>query len=591
MDYGIIQHASVRLWMVCTEDVYLPETKCLTVIDGVTKRPIPAIDPNNPDPLNSVNVTVINTPNARSEEFLVDLPLAYFVPPISTTPGQLPLILDLEDKRMTEFDGLCSLRLREPCVFEGVRYEGVVAVQATPVLSVLSANETSEAESLVQDILDAALNFTEGGQSPPPPPPEEPLPGISPTPAPEISPAPGPSGSTGSPPIVGPPGGDLLEGAPEAQPAEGPAAGPGGLSPSDPLLPPLLSPSPDLISGAPTLPGGLEPALAPAGEPPIDIGFYGPPPPPTGALPEESPSLEQPGAPSPAPGEGPAPAPESSIPGGIEDITDFPPEEPLLPPESPALPGQPRASPPPPPQVEQASPPPPEGGAANASPPPPEGTTGTRPTIGRRLASLASMVVGLVRPARRLQQDLLTGSGTTSDPLLEAAAGGNLISDALVDPSLVDIRSLEAPAAQQVYQLDPTMLSLGIGANNQPTFGSDLPAPQITDNASLPPLLTENMQDPTTINADVIYDDFFISWLPFNTSNGELCLMTNSADLPEAFLQGIFSEVEGYDEDCTPESLPEVSGEEYTPLSKKGHALDQHPFGQHPPLGSKKLTG
>ena len=224
----------------------------------------------------------------------------------------------------------------------------------------------------------------------------------------------------------------MLEGAPEAQPAEGPAAGPGGLLPSDPLLPPLLSPSPDLISGAPTLPGGLEPALAPAGEPPIDIGFYGPPPPPTGALPEESPSLEQPGAPSPAPGEGPAPAPESSIPGGIEDITDFPPEEPLLPPESPALPGQPRASPPPPPQVEQASPPPPEGGAANASPPPPEGTTGTRPTIGRRLASLASMVVGLVRPARRLQQDLLTGSGTTSDPLLEAAAGGNLISGALL---------------------------------------------------------------------------------------------------------------------------------------------------------------
>lgn len=146
-------------------------------------------------------------------------------------------------RSMTEFDGLCSLRLREPCVFEGVRYEGVVAVQATPVLSgglvaglglrfqsqlhvmatqwpcrqpmccwvrrsaaqqrtllcgcncimpfmglparlptpggefcvpppkllpcclplllaVLSANETSEAESLVQDILDAALNVS-----------------------------------------------------------------------------------------------------------------------------------------------------------------------------------------------------------------------------------------------------------------------------------------------------------------------------------------------------------------------------------------------------------------------------------------------
>jgi hypothetical protein len=98
-DYGIIQHASVRFWLVCTVDVYLPEPKCLTVIDGVTKRPIPAIDPNNPDPLNSVNITVINTPTARAEEFLVDLPLAYFVPPISTTPGQLPLILDLEEKR------------------------------------------------------------------------------------------------------------------------------------------------------------------------------------------------------------------------------------------------------------------------------------------------------------------------------------------------------------------------------------------------------------------------------------------------------------------------------------------------------------
>lgn len=36
---------------------------------------------------------------------------------------------------MTEFDGLCSLRLRKPCLWEGDRYDGVVAVQATPVLS------------------------------------------------------------------------------------------------------------------------------------------------------------------------------------------------------------------------------------------------------------------------------------------------------------------------------------------------------------------------------------------------------------------------------------------------------------------------
>ena len=32
-------------------------------------------------------------------ELLVDLPLNYFVAPISLTPGRLPLILDLEDKR------------------------------------------------------------------------------------------------------------------------------------------------------------------------------------------------------------------------------------------------------------------------------------------------------------------------------------------------------------------------------------------------------------------------------------------------------------------------------------------------------------
>ncbi len=285
--------------------------------------------------------------------------------------------------------------------------------------------------------------ITEGGQSPPPPPPfEEPLPGLSPAPAPPaISPAPGPIGTVpDNGPIMGPNDGGLVTGAPEGQPAPGPGAGPAGLSPSDPLLPPLLSPSPDLISGAPPLPGGLAPALAPAGEPPIETGFYGPPPPRRPVVPVESPSPEQqPGAPSPEGGEGPAPAPESSIPGGIEDITDYPPEEPLplesppLP-DVPALPGQPRASPPPP-RAQQASPPPPEGGAAGStSPQPPQGATGTgqRPTIGRRLASLASMVVGLVRPARRLQQDLLTGGGTMSDPLLAAAAGGNLISGALL---------------------------------------------------------------------------------------------------------------------------------------------------------------
>jgi hypothetical protein len=29
-DYGIVQHASIRLWLVCNADVYLPEPSCLT---------------------------------------------------------------------------------------------------------------------------------------------------------------------------------------------------------------------------------------------------------------------------------------------------------------------------------------------------------------------------------------------------------------------------------------------------------------------------------------------------------------------------------------------------------------------------------
>lgn len=136
----------------------------------MTQQPLPVLDPAYPDPLNAVNVTVINTPNARSEgargwaalgwraalgawrwgwgqgvrggagagassppfpalliplqalrppssldalsppplfplllpppEMLIDLPLAYFVPPINpTAPGQLAMVLDLEQKR------------------------------------------------------------------------------------------------------------------------------------------------------------------------------------------------------------------------------------------------------------------------------------------------------------------------------------------------------------------------------------------------------------------------------------------------------------------------------------------------------------
>jgi hypothetical protein len=37
--------------------------------------------------------------------------------------------------RMAEADGLCSLRLRTPCQWEGVVYEAVGPVQPVPLLS------------------------------------------------------------------------------------------------------------------------------------------------------------------------------------------------------------------------------------------------------------------------------------------------------------------------------------------------------------------------------------------------------------------------------------------------------------------------
>ena len=330
----------------------------------------------------------------------------------------------------------------------------------------------------------------DGGRSPPPPPPspEALSPSLAPAPAPESTIGTTTPGGV----IVGPADGGLVAGAPEGQPgtgaapAPGPAAGPGGLSPAEPLLPPLLPPETGgLITGAPqlapqaapqrspppprrpgTLPAGAEgPDFTVTGAPAPEGAAAGSPPPPppeavvavppaegstltpaeVGALPPAEgtavppaegsavpppPEAEVPGvlpglSPSPSPlpaGEGPAPAPapeagDEGLPGGIEDITDFPPEEPLVPQQPPpSVPTQPL---PPPPAAAQ-----PGGGA------PPTGPLNTRPTIGRRLASLAAAVVGLVRPGRRLQQDLLTGGAIVADPLLAGAGAGNLISGA-----------------------------------------------------------------------------------------------------------------------------------------------------------------
>ena len=107
--------SSLRLWLVCNRDVYLPETKCLTgeawrictllcmwacdsaqacctptpvastliltcpnlspvlthhphaaVTSTASKVTFPAMDPLYADPLNTVNVTVLDRPNARA---------------------------------------------------------------------------------------------------------------------------------------------------------------------------------------------------------------------------------------------------------------------------------------------------------------------------------------------------------------------------------------------------------------------------------------------------------------------------------------------------------------------------------------------
>jgi hypothetical protein len=90
---------------------------------------------------------------------------------------------------------------------------------------------------------------------------------------------------------------------------------------------------------------------------------------------------------------------------------------------------------------------------------------------------------------------------------------------------------------------------------NLTQIGADLPVPQVNE-TDLPPLT-----DVTAPVQSLQADDVFISWRPVNTTSGLLCEMTNSADLPEAFLLGDFEELVGYEEDCTAASLPEVGGD------------------------------
>ena len=101
-------------------------------------------------------------PACPPAELLVELPLAYYVAPVSRVPGQLAVQLDFERTRSVAMccsspqpsrsalppaapplhllcrmneDGQCSLRLRVPCEWEGAVYEAVTAVQPMPLLS------------------------------------------------------------------------------------------------------------------------------------------------------------------------------------------------------------------------------------------------------------------------------------------------------------------------------------------------------------------------------------------------------------------------------------------------------------------------
>ena len=65
---------------------------------------------------------------------LIDLPLAYFIEPLSTTNGRMGVTLDIEAMRMDP-SGACALRLRSPCAWEGAWYEGVGPVEPVPLLA------------------------------------------------------------------------------------------------------------------------------------------------------------------------------------------------------------------------------------------------------------------------------------------------------------------------------------------------------------------------------------------------------------------------------------------------------------------------
>jgi hypothetical protein len=87
-----------------------------------------------------------------------------------------------------------------------------------------------------------------------------------------------------------------------------------------------------------------------------------------------------------------------------------------------------------------------------------------------------------------------------------------------------------------------------LGAQGMTVVGGELPVPAV-DPALLPPLV--DVLAPANFSSDLVLEDMMVSWIPSNATAGELCAMVNSADLPEAFLQGDISleALRGYEEE------------------------------------------
>ena len=203
-------------------------------------------------------------------------------------------------------------------------------------------------------------------------------------------------------------------------------------------------------------------------------------------------------------------------------------------------------------------------------------------------------------------QALLRGVGTYA---AEAPAAAPLAAPALVTPApgpapskrrrgLLSWLRLGRKLRQQELQLEPLVAAGGLEpladtSAGSGAVGAELPVPLVDPGERLRcPLPTERatgnsisehtlspalicsachcpaalLPPPTDVlaaySADFLTEGWSLSWVPANTTAGE-CAMTTAAELPPGLLVGDIDEggaLVGYEEDCVPESLPEVGG-------------------------------